>query len=52
MCDGAGGVRSDLAGSQRHLGVGGLAELGELRQDGHQLVSQGGVTTAQLVLNA
>lgn len=39
-----------LARSQGHLGIGGLAELGQLRQNGHQLVRQRGVPPTQLVL--
>lgn len=43
-------VVSYLARSQGHLGVGGLAELGQLGQDGHQLVCQRGIPPTQLVL--
>lgn len=36
--------------SQGHLGVGRLAELGQLCQDIDQLICQGGVTATELVL--
>lgn len=43
-------MMTHLSGTQGYLGVLHLAELGQFIQDGHQLVSQGGVTPTQLVL--
>lgn len=39
-----------LAGTQSHFGVGGLAELGELGKNGHELIGQRGVPPTQLIL--
>lgn len=47
---GQGFLCSHLPRSQGHLGVGRLAELGQLCQDIDQLVCQGGVTATELVL--